>query len=516
MFAQTPIPQPSESCEDFCVRAHKALIPMVPDSGDRNQMVWNAWDLSRGSTSPERYAAQQRFSGYRLIPNVCHFAEHTTGTKTGKMTIAASDVADVCRNMNRRISDVGLYPPLIDRHTTDNPADHKRAILGYASNYRIGMIGQGDLQRYAIFGDEYHKPEHLSELNDKPRRSVELMRYKDSTRNFFDPIACLGAESPRIEIPPAYYSVGKDDEGVEVVRYSVAAPVYAGSSNTFIPAFGEEKERLQATGEPNSEKNEMISPEDLAQVVDAVRNFMQPYTQWLDTQMQASAGSQGDPNALALGADPSQAMPGQAPGMPQAPAAPASPAAPAAPQAPSQHPGSPKPEQYSQGQAPMRYAADEDEEVEKERYAAMEEKYLQLVGEFAQMKTRQGALEAERTDAIRSHRLHQLCSRMGGVVDFDEESSKVLYSAGADISDDEFEERLEMIERYASLAVPPTGMVPEGVAEDDGGDAPISKERYSARVQSEVVRRITESVSAGKILDYNTVEGEVCREFGIE
>lgn len=482
-------------------------MPTVPNAANRNQMVWNAWDLARGYASPERYNARQRFAGYRLIPDVCHFAEHTTATKSGKMTIGAADIGGICKNMNRRISDVGLHPPLIGRHTTDNPEDDKREILGYAANYRVGMVGQGELQRYAIFGDEFHKPDHLAELNDKPRRSVELMRYKDSTRNFFDPIACLGAESPRIEIPPAYYSVEHDEEGLEVVRYSVAAPVYAGSSNTFIPSFGdEEKERLQAVDEPNTEKNAMLSPDDLNQVVDAVRTTLQPYLQYLDTQMQGGMVSQGQPDALSMGADPSQVMPGQP--SPQAPA----PQSPPAPITPSQ----PQPDQYSQGQQPMRYAADEDEEVEKERYAALEEKYLGVVGDYAELKTRLGALETERTDAIRSHRLHQLCSRMGGVVDFDEEADKVLYSAGADVSDEEFDERLEMIERYASLAVPPVGMVPEGVAEDDGDDVPLSKERYSARVQNEVVRRITEATGAGKHLDYNTVEGEVCKEFGIE
>lgn len=499
MFSQVPVPNPSESCEDFCVRAHKALMPTVPSAGDRNQMVWNAWDLSNGSIARERYRAQERFAGYRTIPNVCHFAEHTTGTKSGVMTIGASDIGGICANMNRRISDVGLYPPLIDRHTTDNPNDHRRGILGYAGVYRVGMIGEGDKQRFAIFGDEFHKPEHLQELNDKPRRSVELMRYKDSTRNFFDPIACLGAESPRIEIPPAYYSVEHDESGVEVVRYSVSVPVYAGSSNTFIPSFGhEEKERLQAINEPNTEKTNMLDQNDLGQVVDAVKNALQPYLQYLDTVMQGSAG--GQPGEVPGG------IPGAAP---QAPATiPAGPPTPAVPK---------PPEQFSHQQQPVRYAvSDEDDEMEKERYAALEEQCASLIAECGQLRTRLGALETERADAIRSHRLHSLCSRFEGVVDFDEEAGKVLYSHGAELDDDEFEERLEMIERYASLAVPPEGMIPEGVAEDDAEDKPIARERYSARVQNEVVRRVTEATSHGKHLDYNSVENEVCKEFGIK
>lgn len=506
MQLTSPVPKPSESCEDFCIRAHKELMPSVPSASDRNQLVWNSWEMSRGSFGVERYRAQGKFSGYRVIPNVCHFAEHTTGTKSGPMQVGEQEISAVCRNMNRRINDVGLYPPLIDRHTTDNPSDHRREILGYAGNYKIGMIGEGQLQRFAIFGDEFHKPEHLKQLNDKPRRSVELMRYKDSARNFFDPIACLGAESPRIEIPPAYYSVEHDESGVEVVRYSVASPVYAGSSNTFIASFGEDKERLQASGEPNTEKKKVLDPNDLTQVVDAVKNALQPYLQYLDTQMQSNMGGGNNPDALSLG--DSQPPVGQAPS-----ATPPSPPAPVAPKADQPKP----PEQYMHGQQPIRYENSEDEEVEKERYSALEKKYLEVIAECGQLKTRLGALETERTDAIRSHRLHELCSRFNGVVDFDEEASKVLYSAGADISDDEFEERLDMIERYASMAIPHQGTIPEGVSEDDGDDRPVSKERYSARVQNEVVRRITEVVGSGKPApDYDTVEGEVCKEFGIE
>jgi hypothetical protein len=509
MHSTSSIPKPSEACEDFCIRAHKELMQTIPVASDRNQMVWNAWEMSRGSFSVERYRAQGKFSGYRVIPDVCHFAEHTTGTKSGPMKVGENDISAICKNMNRRISDVGLYPPLIDRHTTDNPNDHQRGILGYAGNYKIGMIGDSEVQRYAIFGDEFHKPEHLQQLNDKPRRSVELMRYKDSARNFFDPIACLGAESPRIEIPPAYYSIEHDESGVEVVRYSVASPVYAGASNTYVPSFDqEEKERLQAAGEPNTEKTKVLDPNDLTQVVDAVKNALQPYLQYLDTQMQQNMGGGNGPDALSLGDQ------GTLPGSPAAPAQgqPPSPA-----HQPPVVPSQPKPpEQYMHGQQPMRYEASEDEEVEKERYAALEKKYVEVIAECGQLKTRLGALETERTDAIRSHRLHELCSRFNGVVDFDDEASKVLYSSGAEVSDDEFEGRLEMIERYASLAVPPVGMVPEGVSEDDGDDRPIAKDRYSARVQNEVVRRITEAVSTGKVLDYNTVEGEVCKEFGIE
>lgn len=506
MFSQVPTPQPNESCEDFCLRAHKSLMTGVPNAGDRNQMVWNAWDLSHGSV--ERYRAQQKFGGYRMVPNVCHFAEHTTTTRGGQMVVDSVGVKEICQNMNRRIGDVGLYPPLINKHTADvEQAGQEPYIVGYGGNYRIGMIGEGEKQRYAIFGDEFHKPEHTSELNGKPRRSVELIRYKDSSRNFFDPIACLGAESPRIEIPPAYYSIEHDEEGLEVVRYSIASPVYAGSSNTFIPTFGEDKERRSvASGEPNTEKYSMLQQEDLTQVIDAIKNALSPYLQYLDTQMQGQMGGDDQVDALAMAGN--QGQPGQS-GQP--------PAAPAPAPAPAPVP-TPKPEQFSNQPMPaMRYEAGADDDAEVERYSALQDQFSELVAECGQLRTRLGQLETERTDAIRAHRLHQLCSEYEGAIDFDEESSKVLYSAGAELDDDEFEERLELIERYAAKATPPKEMIPDGELEDDSAEKPLSIERYSARVQTEVVRRMTDEISNGKQpRSYNTVEAEVCKEFGIE
>ena len=125
MKSTIPTPTPSETCEQFCVRAHQALLPTIPDSGDRNQAVWGAWDMSRGSgITVERYRWQNKFAGWRMIPDVCHYTEHTTTTPSGPMKIGPGEIVAICANMNRR-SKLGLVPPLINKHSTDDPARRK-------------------------------------------------------------------------------------------------------------------------------------------------------------------------------------------------------------------------------------------------------------------------------------------------------------------------------------------------------------------------------------------------------
>jgi hypothetical protein len=523
MQATIPIPKPNERCEEFCIRAHRELMPTLPNVEERNQAVWGAWDMRYGSFQKERYSAQMRFAGWRSIPDVCHYTEHTTTTKQGPLEVGPNEIAAICRNMNRRTK-LGLNPPLINKHTPDrsqpNPMDKEPYIVGYAGNYRIGMIDDGEKQRFSIFGDEYHKPEHLAELNDKPRRSVELMRYKDSARNFFDPIACLGAESPRIEMPPAYYSVEHDDAGLEVVRYSIAVPVAAGSSNTFIKQFGD-KERMQATAEPNvqTENSQMLQPEDLNQITDAVKNILAPYLPMLD--------------AMAAGQNPGMQQPGAMPGQPGMPGQ-QQPggdelqlAGQAAPPAPGPMPEpvkngmggmmpAAKPNPFTPGSPnPMKYSEDENEESETVKYSQLEAAHKSLIAEHGSLKARLGKLEAERTDAIRSHRLAELANRFEGIVDFDEEAGKVLYSAGSEMSDEDFEDHLEMIERYAAKAAPPVHIAPGGEVEGEEGDddVPVTLERYSARTQKMVVDRMT--ANPVKYSSYEEAEMEVCRELGI-
>jgi len=531
VISQVPLPANGESCEDFCIRAHRQMMALVPNAGQRNQMVWDAWDMTNPGT--ERYSAQQKFAGYRQLPSVCHFTEHTINTRSGPFIVGPAELRSICQNMNRRISEVGLYPALIDKHTSNDPSAGEPQVIGYSGCFRIGMIGDKQ-QKFSIFGDEFHKPRYIGVVDQKPRRSVELMRYADSSRNFFDPIACLGAESPRLEIPPAYYGAIEDD-GVMVERYSIMAPSLAlpGGGNTYLRGT-EDQQKYQTQQVGNSMP---ITPEDMNQLVSAIANAIEPRLAALENFMKG--GQQ-----VGTGGIPGQGMPGQ--GMPDmgasqdlgAPSASPSPPVPAGGSdplnlpsggqpTPSQPPGQREPYALPALAAPMiagaigsslmRNSISGDEEAVSEKYSQefvdnLIGKHQELLEETGKLRSSVGNLMRERTDAQRAYRLQQLAQKYSAIeANFDEECSRILYSAGSDMTDEEVDAHLQTIERYAAQSSPPKEMIPDGEVLNNEA----SKERYSEAFNAEVVKRCTAALSSGKVLSYDEVADQLAKERGI-
>lgn len=506
----TPQPNPGESCEDFCIRAHQELIGRVTEPATRNEIVWQAWDSANGYDQ-DRYRAVEHFAGqgFHSGPTVCHFAEHTAHNRDGAIEHDAGSLKGICQNLNLRIRDVDAYPALIDRHTVDKPdantPDPK--VLGYAGPFRIGMIGREE-PRYAIFGQEWYKPNSLAEVAEKPRRSVELIRYRNGGRSYFDPIACLGADSPRLPMPPAMYSATGDRE-LEITRYSVGSPVLAGSSNTFVTGFGDKPktatkpvavvDKYEPELTTDTEGDSMIGEDDIRQIVDAI--LATPQMSWVTSKMAADGQdgmAQGPGEAPAPGGmggeppmpDPSMNLEAGGDMGDEAPAAPM------------------KKDDYMMAH---QYAATGDDQARLDRYAALEGSVNSLLRQVADLKVANISLAKERADAVRVSRLQALEQAYSGFVNADEEATKCLYSAGANLSDAEFESRISDIERYAARAIQ-TRMLP-------GGDArPVSSpsvDRYSDRarqISEETVRRCQTLASRGETFDYDSVESQVARE----
>lgn len=533
MISQVPMPITGESCEDYCIRAHRQMMAAIPNANQRNQAIWDAWDMINPGT--ERYSAQQKFSGYRQLPTVCHFTEHTINTRSGPFVVGPNELRSICQNLNKRIREVGLYPALIDRHTSNDPGAGEPQIVGYSACFRIGMIGDQQ-QKFSIFGDEFHKPRYIGLVDQKPRRSVELMRYADSTRNFFDPIACLGAEAPRLDIPPAYYGAIEDD-GVMVERYSIMAPSLPGGGNTYLRGT-EDQQKYQAQQVGSSMP---LNPEDVNQLVNAISNAIEPRLAALENFMK---GGQQLPGQQ-FGGMPGQPMPPGGAGQPANPVA--DPMGPGGDQlglsASSGASGAPKPPEPTgapststtggqvgqyQAQPPVAggtlqyqgnsfYSNAGDDEVVAEKYSQefVEDligKHKELLDETGKLRSMVGNLMQERTDAQRAYRLQQMAQKYSAIeANLDEELERVLYSAGSQMTDEEFDAHCQTIERYAAQSSPPKGMIPDG--ELPAKEA--SKERYSQEFNDEVVRRCTASLSGGRVRSYDEVADELAKERGI-
>jgi hypothetical protein len=362
------------------------------------------------------------------------------------------------------------------------------------------MVGD----KWAIFMDEHHKKDGLAVLDKKQRRSVEINRYRDGRRPYFDPIAALGAESPRLPLPVARYS-GDEDPGL-IERYSVEAPAMVSGSNSFIPVLGSKKdEDIQKYSDP--EPDDMgITEQDVAAIVQALQNT--PEMQWVKSQMTQSnpqsqqAGSQG-------------AMPPHQPS--------ASPAVP--PSNPSQPAGLPPHQPQAGGMMPQhqnpsqKYSADEDSDLLVDKYNALADQFQELADKYSQvhevnkdlmgkLATTQQAvaqLEMIAVDAERTGRIKDLYQAYPHFVVVEEELDKVLYSRNSEMSNEAFEAHLASVESYAKRSSPVTRMLP-------GGSLPAEKYSGKEDIGTMIVDRYTAYADKGVIKSYDEVRAEIEKE----
>lgn len=347
------------------MRFHAAMAESIPQTDRRTAECFRIWDKYRAPHDSLVQRARQTFSPqeYDLHPNVPLFAEHTTRDREGNMVIydrnALSAILDRC---NHRISDTGNFAPLIEGHTPDRDAQmhgaQMPAVLGYAGPYKLGMIGNEN-PRWAIFGDEWHHKEDAPKLRKMRRRSPEVWLEERMEDRFFDPIAVLGAETPRLDMGMTRFCLTASGKTVE--KYTASFP---SSTNTFAPQFGT-KQKHYESGSPSM----ALTPEDVNQIIDALMQT-EPM-QWVTSQMGGETPAPGSmtPDNLGDGsvdaAAPPEPLP--APGQPGGAPAPMGEPAPPAPDL-----GAPAPPPSDIGGAPPGLP-EEDEEMQP--YSCDDEDY---------------------------------------------------------------------------------------------------------------------------------------------
>lgn len=533
-----PQPQSGESEYDFTVRAHRELMQAVPNWEERNRIVWDAWDAS--FASPEREAAEKHFPPEQYVKkeSVCYFPEHETAKvgPNGEPVVQRYDVqrlAKIAEENNGRIRERHAFPTLVDRHTMP-PGTAARdpsppRTLGAVGPFRIGMIGR-DQPVFSLFADEYQRKDAQNDLKDRPGRSVEVLTLKANGRSYINPIAAI-SEAPRLPIPLQFSA--QTDGGVDVERYqmmSPAAPAAPSGGNTFTKRFGADEPEQAQPPEMQESPTMALSDEDVRQVVEAILNT--PPMQWAIQQMNQGGESQmpeegtgGLPGAG--GAQPPVAQPPAGPeaggpppmeqennALPAVAGMAARAAAPAALGAMSgggkqQYGGHMK--QHYGGGLPHRYSANEAEEgedVETEQYQALMNSQHELISELADTRARLFGLERDKADAERRDQLRSLQAKHPHFVDFDEECSRCLYSADNEMSDDEFERHVEMLEQYAARSGAITPMIPGGDDVRFPHQAESETERYAAQ-EAQVIRDLSAKyVNQGVVKSYDELKAE--------
>ena len=229
------------------------------DTDQANAIAFKSWDKHTAGTDKLRAKAAEKFpkEKFELLRDVPVFCEHETTNAAGEPQVYDREaLAAICDKMNHRIADVGAYAKISRGHTPD-PEDvangaEQPEVLGFQGPYRLGMIGNEN-PKYAIFADEFWFRDKAGERAKLPGRSVEIWQHPEMAERFFDPVAALGAETPRLDMPMKF---ARAANGVEIAKYSGA--VYPGGSNSYVPNPAD-----TATKPPKKERYEMFSPEDL-------------------------------------------------------------------------------------------------------------------------------------------------------------------------------------------------------------------------------------------------------------
>ena len=152
-----------------------------------------------------------------------------------------------------------------------------------------------------------------------------------------------------------------------------------------------------------------------------------------------------------------------------------------------------------------RYAASEDVDVLQEQYQAVVESQRELINELAETRAQLEVLATERADAVRSSRIHELAGRYSAV-DVDQEMEVCLYSHGSSMTDEQFEQHLGMVERYAAKSIETKPMVPEGRMPTHASDRESAK--YRAQESSEIVRLASQYANQGVAKPYDELKRE--------
>ena len=277
-------PQPGETQAAFALRADRELKSRFPDARARSAAAIQQWAASPAGQLLEQIAATT-FPATQFEPVSPRpiFVEHSTTDKHGRpVTYDRQSLEQIAANCNRRILDTGDFSALTSGHTPEQEGISQPSVVGYCGPFYLGIVGN-QRPRWAIFCREWHHREDQSQIRKLSRRSVELWTGGPLEQQFFDPIAALGAETPRTDLGLTKFHrrAYRAADGQFVEKYLAAFP---SGSSTFVP--GGQPGQSQPVRHQAGETVMPLMPEDVQQIVDAIMETKP--MKWAASQMEAS------------------------------------------------------------------------------------------------------------------------------------------------------------------------------------------------------------------------------------
>lgn len=526
--ASIPAPLPGEIQVDYFDRVFPLLSGTTEE---RNDAILSAWDASEESSRLEGVAAKKlptdRYSRFQRVPVFEeHAAQRVSRDANGKpvrdkdgnpvmedFTWDRNRLAAMCYQMNHRILDSGSFSPIIEGHTSDQPGAAQPAVLGYQGKFRIGKIGNIN-PRYAIFADEYHANEHREKFKTLTRRSPEV--WVNAPKPFFDPVAALGANTPRLDMGISIpYSRGNHwtvvgDDGAEVEKYSMADGTLPAANNVAqqLPVQADRPDQYEAGEHDDGIVNAVI---DAIQQIPAFQMLQQiapilPALQKLALQSELPEPEESSEPPAAE--QPTAPAPTPAPEQPQTAPEPVAESPPPAPA-----PASPAPADDPDKNMMTRYMAGEINEPEMRAYRDSKKQpaapvapqspqvasQYQLRAEIADLEARKAKLlkdtEEANATAMKAARYSRLETLRAQGYEFEMADE---YAHCLDLNDQQFE-------RHCNLVVTKYGRTPIGgpslpvMSGDPGQKKPL---RSDSREHDEIIKYAKYQREKGRSIDY--------------
>lgn len=416
--------------------------------------------------SKKRFPAER----FRHLAGVVVFAEHKTQLRDGRPVEYTEEVLRrVAANCNRRIAQSGNWAAVCIGHT--EAKEPPKPLIGFAGPFRVSrQDGRAVLEAELwIFEDQ------VDQLRYYPRPSPEVWIPTDGfdpDRIFLDPIAFLGADTPRLDLGMTFLYAAQAAEGWQCEKYVASFP---GPGSGAVPALGEtDSQKNQTVFESKTSYRKgpetmALSPEDIQAILKAIEAT--DWYQWIRQQMAANQKP-----AESTSAEPPQHQP-------PAPSAEG------------------KKETYTADEqdktAPPPTPPEEDKtQKDKEDYWGpgckkseyRREEDLHLQKELYQLRQQLAEERALRMNTDRRRRLEQLARYYA--LDVDEEMELCQYGR---MDDPAFQKHLERIEKYYR-PLPADAQLPVWAEADSGAAGPASRELYQRKKQEELSTKAAELV----------------------
>ncbi len=414
---------------------------------------------------------------------------------------------------NYRIADSATYAAISDGHTPDESerAAGKAApdVLGYAGPFYLGLLGDME-PKWAIYADEWIHLSDLARFEKLQRRSPEVWCSEPMESRTMDPIAALGAETPRLDSGMNPYN--RVSDGRKVMRYSAAGGpmVMAGPNNSYIPG-DKPKTTVDYSGASQMDMPVAPAKPDLGTIVaNAFTALLPSLVQSINQGMSTDPADNDEEPDAPLGEDVEADPEAPAEVIPEADASPEE-------EIPVEDPDdlkykamgadcyaayqAGKKSKYSKREAP----------VDKEIHA----KIAQLTAERIEDRKKIAALEKTNADTVRYHKRSETLNALAADHEFDPAEEQELT---ADLTDEQFDRHCtKVIAKYAKRDELSLNLFddPEPTRYSRGGSKTNNAqlEKYSREAQEVAAQK--NGAARKKVTTYEAEYEAICKRHGV-